>query len=234
MEQVDFESLVSQYISKNNKIISCNGSNISIDFIDYSHPKIIEVIKEWKTLLSLIGKQHLFIKKNIVHVIYSILSNLPTIEKINNHISDLHFHDHIINRFLRIDFVTETNRCFKIKIFNVCNTLILFDFSHSNKYKIYEIYNLYQIKECYGSKEINFDQLAQDLALEPIFTSDINKLNDDYHKLSIENKNNILDKSFIIKTYTKFLKKSNQLEKEIQKWHQEFIKSKKIDSFIHC
>ena len=64
MEQVDFESLVSQYISKNNKIISCNGSNISIDFIDYSHPKIIEVIKEWKTLLSLIGKQHLFIKKN--------------------------------------------------------------------------------------------------------------------------------------------------------------------------
>jgi hypothetical protein len=234
MEQVDFGSLVSQYISKYDKIIHYNNSNIGINFIDYSHQKIIEVIKEWKTLLSLIGKQNLFIKKNIVHVIYSILSDLPIIEKINNHATDLHFYDHIMNRFLRIDYVTETNRYFKIKIFNVCNTLTLFDFNHSNKYKIYEIYNLNQIKEYYGSKKINFDQLAQDLALEPIYSSNIVNLNEDRHKLSIENKNNILDKSFIIKTYTKFIKKNNQLEKKIQKWHQEFIKLKKIDSFIDC
>lgn len=220
--QIDFITEVNKY-SRNfdRNIIVCD-----IDFIinlNGYNQKACAIINDWKTCLGMLGKQHLLKSKQIIKVVYCLLTGHLAINNVNGNNIDLDVYDPLLNRFLRIDIVDETERTIKLKIFSVCDTQIIIDCKNFDKYKIYELHNVHNIKEYYGTNKVNIDQLTSDIKLSPIFVGSLGNLENDYKILSIVNYTVNIQK--MIQSMDYFMKQSIKLEKQIQIAYKDFINS---------
>lgn len=221
-DQVDFKSHINKYSFSEKKLIKINNIDINLDLTHYKDLNIVDIVKEWQTLFGILGKSDFFKGNEVMKVLYCLLTDCCIINNINGNKLDLHLYDISLNRFLRLSTLNQKNRNFKIRIFTVCNVLIIIDCKDMDKYKIYEVYNLDKIKSHYQTSKINFDILVNDIKLEPIFVGDINNLKKDFKKLSIDKIK--INKLKIIESLTKFINNSNEIENKIQKEYKKFIK----------
>lgn len=225
--QTDFGSDINKFSNNIKKLIKINNIDINLDLTEYNNIKACETINNWEICLGMLGKINLFKSKELMKIIYCLLTDSCIINNINGNKLDLDLYDVALNRFLRIDVINEHDRNIKLRIFTVCNTLIVIDCKDLKNYKIYELHNINIIKEYYETNKINFDTLVNDIKLEPKLIACISDLEDDYKILSMVNfkKNDEL----IIKNFEDFLLHATEIEKKIQKEYLKFYKLVKIN-----
>lgn len=225
--QIDFNSDINKFSNNINKNIKINNISLTLNLFEYCDIRSCEIINNWEICLGMLGKSKLFKSKNIMKVVYCLLTDSCVINSINNTKSDIDLFDVILERFLRIDVIDDKERNIKLQIFPICNTLIIIDCRDLKNYKIYELHNIKSVKEYYGTSKINFDEIINDIKLEPIFTSSINKLMNDYKTISIINFKK--DDGIIINKLNNFLLHEMEIEKKIQKEYCKFYKSAKLN-----
>lgn len=164
------------------------GSNIKLNLQLYNNIDTVDTMLKWKSCFDLLGQTNLFTSKNVQKIIYCLLSDCSIINTVNDEPSTLTFYDGILTTFWSFDIIDKQNRNIKIKLFNVCNKMVIIDYCKYPIYKVYYLYNLTSIKDFYGIK-VNFDSLIKDLYIEPSFIGNIYELKKDYKKLSIQNVN---------------------------------------------
>lgn len=185
--------------------------NIKLNLQMYDDINIIDTILKWKTCFEILGRKDLFMTPNIQKVIFSLLSDCGIINYINkNETTNLALYDTINESFWGFGCIDNNNRNIRIKLFNVCNKMVIVDMIKYPVYKIYYLYNLDIVKNFYGSQKINFDNVIKDISLEPVFIGNINNLKNDYKKMSVS-KFELCNKQYIdyIKSYTKLTKQLN-------------------------
>lgn len=219
-DKIDFYDDVNK-LSTNITITKNIGSDITLNLQSYDDVNVIDLILKWKSCLSFLGKDALFITKKVQQIIYCLLSDCTFINSVNNQSTNLTFYDKIRESFMGFDVVTKTNRNIKIKLFNVCNEMVIIDCSAYPIYKVYYLYNLDFVKDFYKSSKVNFDTIMEHISLVPVLISDINNLVTDYKKLSVYNLRVSNNKKIVrIDTY---LKNARHIEAKIEKIQHELF-----------
>jgi hypothetical protein len=130
-------------------------------------------------------------------------------------------YDELQQDFWGFDVVININSIIKIKLFNVCDRMVIMDCTKYPIYKIYHLYNLSMIKDLYKTSKINFDIIKRDMCLVPMFVSNINNLFNDFKKLSASNFNmNLKRNMMFVESYVKRVK---VLEDQILKVQNELF-----------
>ena len=221
--QIDFNSDINKFSNNIKKLIKINNVDINLDLSEYNDIESCELISNWNMCLGMLGKSNLFKSKHVMKIIYCLLTDSCIINNINDNGNlDLDLFDLALDRFLRIDVVNENSRYVKLRVFTVCNTLIVVDCKDLKKYKVYELHNISAIKEYYGTHKVNFDTIINDIKLQPKFIGSISSLINDYKIMSMIKltKNDEL----VIKTLQDFLLCATELEKKIQIEYNKFYK----------
>jgi hypothetical protein len=205
-------------VNKLSKNIDINH-NIKLNLQIYDNIDITNIILKWKQCFEFLGKTDLFISKNVQKIIYCLLSDCNIINSVNGENTNLSFYDIVKQEFLGFDIIDKVNRIIKIKLFNVCNKMVIVDCKGYPIYKIYHLYNLDVVKDYYGKSKVNFDSIMKSICIMPIFVGDINNLLHDYKKLSVDNLNVCNYRNIM---YLKlYLAKSRELEYEIHNIQRE-------------
>ena len=210
---IDFKSAIKPDSKTFIKNTIVNNYEVSLSLEKFSR-KVCDTFLHWQMLLGMLGKSasDIFFCK----ILYCLLSDCCFVNSMNDNPVELDLYDDVLERFVRLDTIDKQNRMITIKIYNVCDTMIVLDFDAKNKqYKMYEIYNLPLIKSSYKSKRINFDILAKDLELEPFFTSSIQNLKNDYKKLSVNKSNNRTKRGIYLNALSKVVRGFKKNEKII-------------------
>ena len=220
--ETSFIQDIEKYSKNIDEVFYTHNCDLNLNLIEYNDIQIVDIIKNWKLYLGMIGKSMLFKSKDVMKVIYCYLSDCKIVNSINNNHVDIDMFDNIKNKFYRLETVHEKERLIKIKRFPICNSMIVIDNKNLNSYKIYELYNIDLIKEYYGTDKVNFDRVIKDIKLDPFFVGDFNKLEDSFKILSIINYK--IDHDQLITQLEKFLVNSKELEKCITKEYDNFYK----------
>lgn len=218
---------IEKFSKKRNKDINIQNCDLNLNLIQYNEIGIVEPLKNWKLYLGMIGKNILFKSKDVWKVLYCYLSDAMLLESINGNKVDIDLYDKYKNRFYRLETVNEKERNIKIKIFPICNNMIVIDNKNPKSYKIYELYNLNLIKDYYDTNKVNFDQILKDIKLNPFFTGNVDELENDFKKLSVVNYK--IDHGELIEQIEKFLSNSRELDKNIMKEYKKFYNSAKYE-----
>lgn len=220
--EITFDSEIVKYTNNLVKNIKINDVDINLNLIEYNDKRIIEILGQWQMCLSMLGKGNLFKTKDCMVIIYCLLTDCCKINTINDSKMDLDIYDPVLDRFQRLEIIDNTNRFIKLRIFTVCNRMIIVDCKDGKKYKIYELHNLGNIKEYYGTNKINFDDIVKSIKLEPIFVGNFSDLEDDFKRLALRNIK--VDSFDIINSLEQFMSSCNDIERKIQKEYKNFIK----------
>ncbi len=217
-DKVDFYSDVNKF-SEN--IIKPLGPNIKLNLQLYDNFNTIDMLLKWKSCFELLGKDVMFISKNVQKIIYCLLSDCSIINSINDTKIKLSLFDTSNKTFLGFDVVDNINRFIKIKLFNMCNKMVIIDCKTYPVYKVYVLYNLSVVKDYYKSSKVNFDIIIKNICLLPIFTGNINNLRSDYKTLSVNNYT--VCNATNLRFTEEYLKNLKQLDKQINKIQNELI-----------
>jgi len=228
MQELDLNSNIDKYAIIITKQIIFNNLELKLNLNAYSD-SVIDMINSWLLCFEVIDqknkKSNHFSKKfksnlinfkfhkNIIKIIYCLLSGCMTLNTINNEIIDLDIFDPLLEKFSRIDIIDNKDRNIKLRIFNICDNLIIFDCQDINNYKIYELYNLNNIKTYYGQSKINFDDLIQLLGLIPKYIGKYINLKIDIGKLIDLN----INRKYLISTIES-IEKLNIDKKICEEW----------------
>ena len=185
--QIDFKSDINKFSDNKNKLVRINNLDINLNSLYYENKNLLEVFQKWLTCFEILGKGNLFRSKSIIKILYCLLTDCSSIITINNIKTELDLYDESLERFLRIEVIDKNNRFIKIKIFPICDSMVIIDCSDFKSYKIYELHNLQLIKKCYGTNKINFDLIKNNIGIYPTFIGNITNLQNDFKCLSCKN-----------------------------------------------
>lgn len=217
-DKIDFYNDINKF-SKN--IIKICDLNIKLDLQIYDDINVVDLILKWKSCFEFLGRQTAFLSRKVQKIIYCLLTDYTIINFVNKEVTNLSLYNVITQSFFGFDVINDTNRIIKIKLFNVCNEMVIMDCNKYPTYKIYHLHNLNIIKEFYKTSKINFDTIKKDICIIPIFVGNINNLRNDFKKLSINNFNISLKKNII---HTKnYLTRTKELNDEISKVQNELF-----------
>lgn len=177
-DKIDFLSDVLQ-CGNEGKMIKLG---IKFNLVKFSDKKVMDVILRWKQCFGFLGKNDLFIGANIQKIIYCILTDCHFIKDVGGIETNLTFYDERMDGFWGFGVIDKMNRNIQIKVFNICEAMIIMDYAKYPIYKIYNLYNCKCLKDYYGSK-VNFDIIIKDLSLIPMFIGNLNNLGNDYGRL---------------------------------------------------
>ena len=225
MNEITFNSDIKELSTNINKNIYVLDQTLTLSLNAYNNKDTIDVLKKWQSCFALLGKGQLLQSKDASTIIYCLLSDALSIDMINYAKVNIDLYDPILNRFYLVESLTKKHRNIRLKVFPICNTMIVFDWSLYPIYKIYELYNTDQVKEYYESKKVNFDKIVKDLGLVPKFIGKVDSLDNLYtyfKKLSVNNLEDYKEKH--IKVLEDFLRKYRVLEKQIQSEYKKYFK----------
>ncbi len=220
--QIDFISDINKFSKIINKHVIINNTDINLELTEYSDIKTCKIITNWELCLGILGKYNLLKTKEVMKIIYCLLSDCCIINNIDGNKMDIDLFDLELDRFLRLDVVDEKKRTIKLKIFTVSNTMIVIDCKDLNKYQVYEIHNLDTIKGYYKSSKINVDTLIKDIGLTPKFIGSICEIRNNYKVFALNNFKK--DNGRIIHDLEIFLTYMTNIEKQIKKDYNKFYK----------
>lgn len=222
-DKIDFYKDINNFST--NTIMSHDGMKLNLQ--SYNDVNVIELILKWKQCFDFLGKGGMFVSKKVQLIIYCLLSDYSIINFVNKEPTNLALYNTITQSFFGFD-VVNANRIIKIKLFNVCNEMVIIECCKYPVYKIYNLHNLNIIKEFYGTSKINFDTVKKDICLLPVFIGNINNLKNDFKKLSVYNFNTPNRRNVMYMELC--LKKEREIEKKITDTQNELfdIYSKQI------
>ena len=216
MNDLDFNSDIKQFSTNYKEKLCIQDTVLNLELEGYNNKGTIEVINRWQLCLSYLGKGNLLESKDASSIIYCLLTDACLLRTVNDSKVGLDIYNPIVSRFYQIECVTKKNRSVKLKIFPICNTMIIFDWQNYPEYKIYELFNLDQVKEYYGKKKVVWDQIIKDINLKPKFCGHSSTLDEDLKRLSIDNIIKNKDREKSIQILEDFMKQCKILEKQIQ------------------
>ena len=201
--------------------IVINNYEVDIQLIKFKQ-SVCEIFLNWQTVFGMIGKN----KKSsyVIKILFCLLSDYCIIKSINKDKCGLDLYDPELDRFTRLEVVDEKKRDIKLKIFNICNHMIVIDCRDMKKYSVYELQNCKLLKDYYENYKINMDDIILTLKLKPVFTGDIKNLLNDFGILSTEKKE--LDYDEYIDNLEKRTKELNLLENKINKLYLSIFNKK--------
>ena len=220
MTEISFNSDIKQHATNFNYQVKIQDTVLNLNLDGYNNINTYETLKKWQTCFSLLGKGNLYPSKDVSIILYCLLTDASLIKTINNNKVNIDLYNPVIDRFYGLETITKLNRNIKLKIFPICKTLVIVDWKGFPTYKVYELYNLDQVKEYYENKKANFDTIIKDINLKPKYIGQVNK--SDFKALSINNF--VIDKQKIIKMLEDFMIKYKKLERQIQKEYKRAFK----------
>ena len=194
---------------------SINNTDLNLSLTSYNDIGIIDILYKWQSCFGLLGKGNMFHSKDISKTIYCLLTDSCILTSIDNDKVDIDLFNTITNRFYQINVLTKARRKIKLKIFPICDTLIIIDWKNFPNYKIYELFNIGLVKEYYKNKKVIFDTIIKDIKLKPKYSGNVNELTNDFKILSVNKI--IIDKEKNIENLENFLSAYASLEKQIQR-----------------
>lgn len=225
--ETDFLSDINQFAKNFEYRLSIKNELLKLSLKEYNNVQTFDAINNWKLCLEMIGKGHLFKSKEVMLIIYCLLTDNCIIDSINGKHIDIDLFDVNLNKFSRFEVIDDQQRYVRLRIFPICDHMIIIDTRDLKKYKVYELYNIQIIKEYYGTHKADFDQIIKDIKLEPKFIGDIRDLVDDFKKLSIVYFQ--LNRDDEIEKLEKFMVQCHELECKIMKDYNCFYKQAKIN-----
>jgi len=226
--ETDFLSDINKFSKDFEYQIFMKNSPLNLSLKEYCDVQTIDIINNWKLCLEMLGKGQLFKSKEVMLVIYCLLTDSYLINNINGKHIEIDLFDISLNKFLRFAVIDEFDRNIRLRLFPICDQMIIIDTKDLKKYKIYELYNIHIVKEYYDSHKVNFDHIIKDIKLEPKFVGDIRDLVDDFKKLSIVYFK--IDRDEEIKKLEKYMLYCRDLEYKIMRDYTCFYKQVKLDS----
>jgi len=214
-DEINLKDDLQQYSQNILYKVEIQDNTFDLFLKSYNNINIIESLNKWSSCFGMLGKGNMYHYKDISRIVYCLLSDSYDIITIDNEPINIDLFDSILNRFLQIEILTKESRKIKLKVFPICKTTIVIDWKNFPNYKIYELYNIDQVKEYYKSNKISFDTVIKDISLQPIFCGNISDLKQDFKVLSLDK--TVIDKEKNIKVLENFLKVYKTLEKQIQK-----------------
>lgn len=231
MNEISFSSDIKESCTIINKELNIKETNITLCINGYNNKGTIDIIKKWQSCFALLGKGNLLQSKEASTILYCLLTDACTIENIDGNKVDINLYNPVLNRFYQIESLNQKHRNIRLKVFPICNTVVIFDWQNYPTYKVYELYNTEQVKEYYGSKKVNFDTIVKDINLQPKFTGTVKSLDqlyDDFKILSVDRFVIVDYKERQIKMLQSFMKESQKLEKQIQFEYKNLFFKKEI------
>lgn len=217
-DEINLKTELLQYCINLSQNIEIKGTILNLNLKAYNNISIINELNKWQSCFGILGKGNIYVTKEISKIIYCLLTDAYVLEYINN----IDLFNPILSRFLQIESLTKNNRTIRLRLFPICNTLIIVDWKQYPNYKIYELYNINQVKEFYRSNKVNFDMVVQDIKLQSVFTGDITDLENNFKILGL---NSVKDnREHQINLLETFLSNYRILEREIQKEYRKLIK----------
>lgn len=208
INKIDLKTDLLKYCQTFNKIIKIKDVDLELNLKVYNNINIIDEIYKWQSCLGMMGKD-IFKSKDIIKILYCLITDSCILENIPG----IDLYNSILNRFYQINYINKESRQIKLRVFPICNTLIIIDFKKYPEYKIYELYNIDKVKEYYMANKINFDTIIKDIKLDPIFLGDVMNLKENYKVIS----SNKFNKENHISQLEKFLSNYKKLERDIIK-----------------
>ena len=228
MAEISFSSDIREYLKSVNHKIVIKETELVLKLNCLTNIKTYEILQKWQSCLALLGKGNLYRNKDASLIIYCLITDACIIDKINDGKVDIDLYNPILNRFYTLETIYESCRDIRLKIFPICNTMIIIDWKNFPTYKVYELFNLEQVKEYYSSKKVNFDKIIKDIGLLPKYCGKV--CADEFKILSYKNHNSNCKKEYI-KILEDFMIKQKKLEKEIQKEYKKLIKTLHIKAY---
>ena len=225
MDEISFGSDIKELCTNIILPMYIKGTNISLKLNQYNNKETIETIKKWQSCFALLGKGNLIQSKDTSLIIYCLLTDACIIENIDGNKVDIDLYNPVLERFYQMESVNQKHRDIRIKVFPICNTIVIFDWLEYPTYKVYELYNTEQVKEYYQNRKVNFDTIGKDINLQPKFIGSIKSfehLYNDFKILSVDRFVITDYKESQIKILEEFMKQWKKLEKEIQKEYQKY------------
>lgn len=210
---LNFLSDINKYSSNNKKNIKFNNIELSVETTRYDNRDIIPVIDNWKSCLELLNRSHILVEKEFMKIIYAILSDAVVINTINGIENKIDFYNSYLDIFMNLETVNKSRRIIKVKPLIICNTLIIVDCKNLESCRVYEIYDIDNIRDYYQDSKIDFDCLRDDLQLTPKVKFDLNRLNK-YFKI-LSSKNAGYNMTVSIKQLQKYIEYQNELERRM-------------------
>ncbi len=217
-DEINLKTELLQYCTNLSQNIEIKGTTLNLNLKAYNNIGIVTELSKWQSCFGILGKGNIYVTKEISKIIYCLLTDTYVLEDINN----IDLFNPIFSRFLQIEPLSKNNRTIRLRVFPICNTLIIIDWKQYPNYKIYELYNIDQVKEFYRSNKVNFDTVVQDIKLQPVFSGDISDLESNFKILGLNRfKDNREHQINLLET---FLSNYRILEREIQKEYKKLIK----------
>lgn len=210
--QLDFSTEISKYGNRIRKEITINNCSKILSLTQYSNSKACDVINDWMESLSMMNKTSLFKNKYIMRIIYALLTGYHVINLINSEQVPLDIYDENTERFIIVETITNKDTEIKLKL---CSTMIIFDCTDLNDYKIYELYNINLVKQYYNNNKVSFNDIIKDINLIPIYKGSVNNLEADINIMSPLN--NHFYKKYTLKLMISSSKIQRRLERKIVK-----------------
>jgi hypothetical protein len=218
--QIDFITDINKYSKMSSKNITIGNDEFILNTKYYDDNRTCKTIKDWKTCLEMLGKHHLIKNKELMKVIYCLLTDCHIIQNVSDAPIDLDIYDPMLNKYFVLNIIDDKKRNIQLKIFTMCTTQIIIDYKNPMNYKIYELHNINSIKEHYGSKA-NMDTIINDMKLIPKFTGSINNLESDFKILT----NQVTNKDFYILSIASSVRQQVRLEKQLRVEYKKYYKS---------
>lgn len=226
---VDFHKDIYRHSKNISKTINLNSTNVMLNLLVFNDKEICDCLLKWELCLGILNKHNLIKTKFIFKIIYCILYNCNVIDNINGKLFDLDIYDDVLERFLRLETIDEINRMIKLRVFTVCNTMVVIDCKDLSNYKIYEIYNVDSIKKYYESSKINFDSFIKIMNLKPIYSGSLYEIKANFGRLA----HDLIEYNYgkFIDILDNFIKHDINIEKQIIKEYKK-ICSDLCDTFM--
>lgn len=216
--EINLKEDLYQYSQKVSYKYSINNIDLNLSLFSFNNIKISNILHKWQSCFGILGKGNIFHFKDVSKIIYCFLTNSCILDNIDGDKVNIDLFNTVTSRFYQVNVLTKIKRVIKLKIFPICDTLVVIDWKNFPDYKIYELYNTKQVKDFYKNKKISFDTIIKDISLEPKYMGNIDELDKDFKILSI------VDKEKNIKNLENFLSSHLAMEKQIQKEYKNFIK----------
>ncbi len=216
----DLDKIILQNSVEKTFQVNIKGAKVKINSTLFANVNLCKSLKDWITCFTLIGRYDLAKGKDMMKVIYCLLSDATIINTINSNKIDIDLYNPFLESFLRLDTVYENKLDIKLKSFGVCDMIVVIDCRNMADYKIYEIYNVSLLKEHYDKSTVRFDKLIEDMGICVSFRGNIKNIKKDYKCLSSEN--------IAFLKYQSLLRMENyvnydiKLEKRLQRVYNEF------------
>lgn len=172
-DATNFNTDMKKYSTQKCIEVNISNVNITLNTTHYRKKSACETFLKWYDCLTIMGKN--LINKNTMKLVFCLLSKYCIVNDFNGIEIDIDLYNPLTNTFANFAIIDYNKTEIKLKPFTVCDMMIIIDCRNMSRYRVYELFNIQELKKHYGGK-IDFDKLTDELHLLPYLICNIRDL----------------------------------------------------------